>query len=266
MKTTLKYIIVACALVVASVAQAWNDKSSRSIAELAARHLTPAAKSQTEAILGGSITENTQWLHSLRRDGKALHTAKWHRVAVARNLRSMTSNENDAIVQIERATAVLRDRANQSDSLVRASLLTVIHLVSDMHDISNIQIEGVPASLHSFNIKLSNGKSGKAHRLTDYSWRRFWGGFWIGRHPGFSPALYGEELEICHGKHKDMLSKGNPRIWAVDMARQCILVYRWASPDCELSLEAVNGLEPVQDLCLARAGFRLAALLNDIFK
>ena len=110
------------------------------------------------------------------------------------------------------------------------------------------------------------GKSGKAHRLTNYSWRRFWGGFWIGRHPGFSPALYGEELEICHGKHKDMLSKGNPRIWAVDMARQCILVYRWASPDCELSLEAVNGLEPVQDLCLARAGFRLAALLNDIFK
>lgn len=263
---TLKYIIVAFALLAAPAAQAWNAKSSRSIAELATLHLTPEAKSQVEAILGGSLSKNTSWLARLRKEGQAQHTAQWQSVTVARNLRSMTSDENDAVVQIERATAILRDRANQSDSLVKASLRTVIHLVSEMHEISNIHIEGVPASLQNFNIKLSNGRQGKAHKLSNYTWKKLWSGFWIGRHSGFSPALYGLELDICYGKYKDALSKGNPRVWAVDMARQSIVLYRWAKPDCVLDFELLNDLEPMQDVCLARAGFRLAALLNDIFK
>ena len=259
-------MVVACLAFLAPSAQAWNAKSSSSIAELAILHLTPEAKSQAEAILGGPITKNVSWLNVIRKKGMAQHTTNWHGVTVARNLRSMTSDENDAVVQIERATAVLRDRANQSDSLVKASLRTLIHLVSDMHDISNIHIEGVPASLQNFTFKLSNGKSGKAHKLSDYSWKRLWSGYWIGRHSGFSPALYGEELDICYGKYKEALSKGNPRVWATDMARQSIVLYRWARQDAELSWEGLNRLEPVQDICLARAGFRLAALLNDIFK
>ena len=259
-------MVVACLTLLAPAAQAWNAKSSGSIAELAALHLTPEAKSQTEAILGGSITKNYSWLGRIRKKGLAQHTEKWHSVTVARNLRSMTSDENDAVVQIERATAILRDRTNQSDSLVKAALRTVIHLVSDMHDIGNIHIEGVPASLQNFTIKLSNGKAGKAHKFNNYSWKRLWSGYWIGRHTGFSPALYGEELDLCYGKHKETLSKGNPRVWATDMARPSVVLYRWARQDVELSWEGLNSLEPVQDLCLARGGFRLAALLNEIFK
>ena len=50
------------------------------------------------------------------------------------------------------------------------------------------------------------------------------------------------------------------------MARLAAPLYKWAEPDMIMSREQHNRLEPMNDKTMARAGYRLAALLNDIFK
>ena len=50
------------------------------------------------------------------------------------------------------------------------------------------------------------------------------------------------------------------------MASLAAPLYQWAAPDMLMSREQDNRLEQMNDKTMARAGYRLAALLNDIFK
>jgi hypothetical protein len=50
------------------------------------------------------------------------------------------------------------------------------------------------------------------------------------------------------------------------MGRLCNPLYEWAGPNYYMTREFNNRLELLNDKCMARAGYRLAALLNDIFK
>ena len=267
---TIKYIIVAFALLAAPAAQAWNAKSSRSIAELATLHLTPEAKSQVEAILGGSLSKNTSWLARLRKEGQAQHTAQWQSVTVARNLRSMTSDENDAVVQIERATAILRDRANQSDSLVQASLRTVIHLVGDLHCISHIRIEGNDATkgfnYKSWNELTAEGKGFYCSKTYDASWYKLWESRFAGRYNFFTPQYYGDDIDIFANEKKSEYEKGAPRFWVENVGEDVVRALETFQPGAVVPVQMSERQEPVHNRCMAKAAYRLAALLNEIFQ
>ena len=51
-----------------------------------------------------------------------------------------------------------------------------------------------------------------------------------------------------------------------DMGSLSAPLYKWAVPDYYMTREQHNRLVQLNDKCMARAGFRLAALLNDIFR
>lgn len=261
MKNTLKYILAAAVVLSAAQARAWNRQGHETIAVLAAERLTPAAKAEAERILGGSLKDNAMWLDDIRKDAK--HTAGWHYMRLDADLKSAPKSENDAVAQIERAADVLRNRASYSDSTVVASLRTLIHLVADMHSIAHVRITGIEASQRNFNFLLSNGHTGKKKAETKCSWKKYWDGVVINRHGGFSPEMYAADIAVCHGAEADALAAGTPRDWAYDMGRECKPLYEWAKADCLMSREQDVRLEPILDRCLARASYRLAALLNE---
>ena len=47
-----------------------------------------------------------------------------------------------------------------------------------------------------------------------------------------------------------------------DVVRCLEVVY----PDADVNIEIINRWEDIHNKCMAKAGYRLAALLNDIFK
>ena len=261
-----RYVILFVAVLCVSTASAWNKFAQECIATLAEQNLTPEAKRQTESILGGSLASGAWWLQQRAGKPETKYTGSWHFISVTDDLRSLTQSEKDGVVQIERCTAVLRNRAEQNDSTVVATLKTLIHLVADMHNVSHVRIGGIPDSRKNFNLLVSNGKLGPKEATTPVSWRKFWDASLINRHASFSPELFALDLTLCYGEQKENVSKGSVREWAEDMGRLCAPLYEWAKPEAYMSREHNNRLELINDKTMARAGYRLAALLNDIFK
>ena len=261
-----RYIVLALCLLGVSTASAWNKFAQQCIATLAEQNLTEKAKIETTKILGGDLASNSWWLQTLAKQEETKHTASWHFISVGAELKSTTTSEKDGVVQIERCVEILKNRAEHSDSTVVAALKSVIHLVADMHNISHIKIANIPDSKRNFKFQISNGFKGKKEKITQSSWRKYWESNLIGRHASFSAELFAADLETCYGADKERFSKGDVRHWAADVASLAAPQYKWAKPDMIMSREQDNRLEQMNDKTMARAGYRLAALLNKIFK
>ena len=174
-------------------------------------------------------------------------------------------DENDGIVQIEKAIAVLRDRANHSDSLAQVSLKTIIHLVGDIHCISHIRIDGIPET-RGFNFLHWNEQEGKGRKDWNSIWYNHWEKGYLGRYHIFSPKYYGDDIDIYAGKYKAEYEKGTPRFWAENVGEDVVRVLEVYKPGEIIPTQTIQSYEFLHTKCMAKAAYRLAALLNDIFK
>lgn len=250
--------VVFAVVLMANEAYAFKAFGHQTIAALAEKHLTDNAKREVKAILKDGMIKHSMWLYSLRSKSELANVQTWQFTTLNAEGKSTTTDENDCVVAVERAAQVLRDRKNESDSLVRASLLTIIQLVGDMHNISNIRIEGIEATkgfTYAFNSKKNS--SGKWHTL----WHNY-----TNRHDVFSPEYYAADIEIFIGEKKAEYEKGTPRFWAENVGEDVVRCLEVVNPEIQVTVETVNRFEDIHNKCMAKAGYRLAALLNDIFK
>ena len=249
----------------ANEALAFNEMGHQSIATLANKYLTESAKNEVKAILGGEMITEAVWLNTLRKEEATAYTKDWHIFTLDRRGKSTTTAENDGTVQLEKAIAVLRDRASQPDSLVKASLKSVIHLVADMHCISHVHIEGVEVS-KGFKFKLHNTLSDKAYKEWTTSWGAMWQKGFTERNVILSPEYYAADVEIFIGSKKAEYEKGTPRFWVENVGKDVVFGLGVFTPNAAISVENKERMEDIHNRCMAKAGYRLAALLNDIFK
>lgn len=251
-------------------ALAFNAFGHQSIAALAEKYLTDNAKKEVKAILKTDMVKSSTWLNSLRKDSELAHTKDWHFSTLDASGKSTTMDENDGIVVLEKAIAVLRDRANQSDSLVQASLRTVIHLVGDLHCISHIRIEGNEASkgftYKTWNELTAEGKSFYSSKTYDSSWYKLWENKFASRYTIFTPQYYGDDIDIFANEKKAEYEKGTPRFWVENVGEDVLRALEIFQPGQEVPAQMNERQEPVHERCMAKAAYRLAALLNDIFK
>ena len=262
-----KIIFVMFALVfMANEAMAFVAFGHETIAALADKHMTESAKGQVKQILGTEMIKACSWLNTLRKKGSGLeHSKDWHFFNLDENGKSTTMNENDGIVQLEKAIAVLRDRANQSDSLVQASLKTIIHLVGDMHCLSHVRIDAVEES-KGFRFFHWNEMEGKARKDWNSQWYSHWERGYFGRYYIFSPQYYGDDIDIYGRKYKDAYEKGTPRFWVENVGEDVIRTLEVYKPEETIPTQTIQTYEFLHTKCMAKAAYRLAALLNDIFK
>lgn len=270
-----KYMKMAAAIAAAMVAlasatecRAWDRKGHEAAVLLAQKHLAPQVQSRVEALLGGTMKDNAGWLDDFGRNKEVGgYTLKWHILHLDAGLAPAAVGEDDALAQIVRAADVLRHSADNPDSLVAASLRTLIYLVPEMHSVAHVQIDNVPLSKRKFSLRLSNGFTGKKAEITTVSWVKFWDKAVIfNQHGAFSAEMYADDMEICYGGSRAEFAAGGPAEWAQEMGRESKVLYEWAAPDYLMSREMRNRLEPVAYKCLARSGYRLAALLNECLK
>ena len=259
-------ILFAVAMI-ANEAYAFKAFGHQTIAAIAERHLTEKAKKEVHTILQTDMTKHAMWLYSLRKNPQLAHTQEWQIATLNAEGKSTTTYENDAVVALERAIEVLRNRKNESDSLVQASLRTVVQLVGDIHCIGNIQIDGNEAT-KGFNFTtfvITKGSSaGEKEVRRVYSWRTLWHNY-TNRHDVFSPQYYAADLEIGHNCKKAEYEKGTPRFWAENVGEDVVRSLEVFSPDALIKSEMVHRYEALHDKCMAKAGYRLAAILNEIF-
>ena len=262
-----KIIFVMFAVVmVANEALAFNEYGHKSIVTLANKYLTENAKKEVKAILNNDMVNEAVWLNTLRKNPETAYTKDWHFFHLDENHKSTTVDANDGVVVLEKAISVLRDRKNHSEVDVQTALRTVIHLVGDMHCLSHIRIEGVEET-KGFIFYHWNEVEGKSRKDWKSQWYSHWNNGYFGRYNKIFPIDYhANDIDIHCNAKKAEYEKGTPRFWAENVGEDVVRALKDFQPGESVRTQTIQLYEYNHVKCMAKASYRLAALLNDIFK
>jgi hypothetical protein len=265
MKRITKYILLTALLLNASYAVAWPKIGHETVATIATEELKPSVRKQVEHILGGNMASVAGWFDSLCKQPGMEHTAQWHYLHLdAHN--QPTGCKDDALYQVERYSDILRNRTNHSKALQLEALRALIHLVSDMHCIAYVRLADEPLS-EEFNFtypKMTSIK-GKVY-MGKSTWHKLWYLRFFNNHQGFTPQMFAENILMAYASQRDDYAKGTPRDWATEMGMQTRSLLVGMSDGIELPHKQVNLYEDIHEQNVAKAAYRLAALLNEIFR
>lgn len=266
MKRPFRYMILVGMVLICGVCNAWAPLGHETVAVIATQHITPKAKAEYDKILATNLKSIALWLNTLRSNEATKYTSAWHTLHLDSNGQSTTTAEGDAVVQIERCANILRNASQHSDSVKVVALRTLVHLVADMHCIGHVRIEGEPLTNGFRFFFLQGMEPSEKNKPLAAKWYSHWQNRYFGYHQGFSAEMYARDMELCCGKHREEYMKGTPRDWAADMGQTTRAALEGMEKDVVLNRKQLNLFESYHERCLAKAGYRLAALLNDIFK
>ena len=265
----MKKIILAVLLVAATLsAKAWHVNCDRGVLLLAAKNYNPETLRLMQQYVGDDLTKPAYYFISLRKDGRYLETEAWQKLHLDANLKPAAADEGDAYVQIEKALEIIRNRKDHNAKTVRFALYTVMNLVIDMHNISNVAIEGVAQSGTDFKFTSSKGTAnGRPAKLFPFSWKELWTTRYVYQHGGYTPTMWATELEVMFGKKKAEFSAGTLADWSSDIGKDTKAVHSVLEANGGQFLHAtIQAHEPLHMSCMGRAAYRIAALLNENLK
>ena len=245
-----KSILTLSLLLLALSAGAWNKLTLPVITALTAQHLTPKAAKATKAALGSNfaecdITNRKKYLFNLDEEYAPI-----------------SIGSNDAITVINESIERLKSNKNDDEAI-----LALARAVADMHSVANIRIKGHEFSNKDFQIRRWNNRDGRMARYKNSSWRFLWNSYYSSRHRIMTPELYAEDTDIYSGARRSDYMQGNLDSWAADIAKESRAVYSRKLVDEQIfRQEEINEFEFIHDRLMAKAAYRLAAVLNNIYK
>lgn len=198
---------------------------------------------------------------------------KWVADSAARamldtELRSTTTDEKDIVVRLERAVEVLRNRANHTPGEQYKALVAVQKLIVDLHTVSCIAIDGIEQSKADFSFTWTAGKEGskKHEKRGPLTWHKLWSSNFCFWHQGWSSNYYAYDLDLRFGRIREQAMQGSVRDWAHEVGTRAKPLYEWVEPGMLMRNEPRLNLEELHLEMVARAGYRLAAIMNSVVK
>ena len=166
--------------------------------------------------------------------------------------------KGNAVYGLELAIRNLRDYRNLTDSAVAVNLKYVIHLVGDMHCPAHIKYT-------THNTKYDVLFEDKYHKPHKYYVHHVWDNEIITTTRIWSVTEWADELDRASKREKAAVQAGTPRDWLHDSAVTCEVQFEWAKPDERLGQDFLNKALPLVEHQIRNAGYRLAAVLNELF-
>lgn len=258
------FLIVALALTI-SVANAWNNSAEEGVVLLASKYLSADAKSLVSQYLGENYADDVRYLYNLERKKTSEYTKEVHYLHLDKEFRPLTVEGDDALATIEKSMAIIRSHTLYPKQDVVKALRTVINLMCDIHHLSYVRIEGIAHSQADFKFSCYAGDIGKRKTLATLKWSSFWH-IYSGWHSGFSGALWAEDLDLNLGHKRAEFSEGNLVNWVAQIGETAANQLARINPEYTMTRRERNELEVLNCEMMARAGYRLAALLNEVVK
>lgn len=267
MKKSILLILFSFATMLASAqTQQWERRVFEGSMILARTTLSEEAQTFVRRYLGQSFYEDVQYLYHLEKKQQATHTQEIHYLHLDKDLKPMKVETEDIVSGIEAAMQIVRTREGRERQEVVNALRTIINLMCDMHIVSHIRIEGVPQSWEAFKIVCYSGDTPKYNkRKHPVSWFRFWN-IYNSWHNGMTGAMWAIDYEMAYGDIAKAFTAGSLYDWATDCGKSAAEIYKWAAPDYEMPRIQRNDLMDFHFEMMAKAGYRLGALLEELAK
>lgn len=252
-----KLILIATALTICLSQNAfgWGKSGHDAVAAIAERNLTPKAKKTVEKYLNHSIVYYASWMDEYRKAPGYEMTTRWHGGAVDKDFKSTDAARRptgDCVAELENAIARLKHYKDLDDSTVVVNIKYIIHLVGDMHCPSHISYPDVKIK----NVKYMGNK---------VSYHSVWDHLVLTSCHKWSYTEFVEQFDRLSKKEQKAITAGTPADWFEDNARNCRVIYEWASEDAELGKPFINQSRQLVDDQITKGGYRLAKVLNDLF-
>ena len=238
-------------------AQAWTGLLNKASYIIAKKYMTPQARAEYDRIWAFHKNMELKW--TLDKDARAILNA---------DLQSVTTDEKDIVVRLEKAIDVIRNRANYSEQEQFVALYEIKHLIVELHTMSRIGIEGKEYSFHDFEFTWTAGKEGskKYEKRGRVTWHKLWSSNFCYWHQAWSSEYYAYDIDLRFKKLHEAAMQGNVRDWAHQIGLRAKPLYEWAKPDMILTNEPRLNLEDLHLEMVGTAGYRLAAIMNTITK
>lgn len=237
----------------------WGQKGHDIIARIAEAHLTPKAqKAVNEALDGYKMMYYSSWMDNVRNQPEYKSMKTWHYANVDEGESYQTmqkSSDGDVYTALTQVISTLKS-GKANDSVSKLYIKVLVHLMGDLH-----------CPMH-------------AGRLTDLGGNRFpvkWFGNATNLHAiwdtdmiestrKWSYSEWQQNIDVVSAKQVAEITSGNPLKWfneTVDIGKG---LYLNAEENMNCSYDYMKDNYPTLEQQLLRAGYRLAAVLNEIYK
>lgn len=240
-------------------ASAWGQKGHDVVCALAERHLTPKAKKQIDKILDGkSIVYWACWLDNASYTPEYKYTKTWH----YKNVDADETYENaalcptgDAVTAIYAQIDALKSGTLNKEATALA-LKMLVHIVGDLHNPMHMghlsDLGGNKWQVQFFD----NGRN--LHSVWDS------GIVDSGHH--WTYTEWCDQIDRIDRKTAESISSGTPDDWAKECVALAAEIYDKTPVGTKISYDYIAQWTPSVEQQFLKGGYRLAKILNDIFK
>lgn len=252
-----------------TAAYGWGAKGHDVVAAIAEQHLTGKARRKIDKILDGkSIVYYSSWMDNIQNspywENGYNKTKTWHYANVDKGLtyETMTKNPDGDVVQgLEFLTKEMTENYdNLTDSMRVDYLKMIIHMVGDLH-----------CPMHAGRLSDRGGNG------TKVTWFRqetnihsVWDSRMIDSARKWSYTEWCDNLDRTDRKYRRTVMSGSIEDWFNETVEEADKIYDYVESTGEivpaLSYQFVYDFSPVLEEQLLNAGYRLAYVLNTIFR
>ena len=258
------FVALAAVFAMCSVekALAWGGLGHSVIAYYAEELLKPETKKKCHHYLGSTVTYQASWMDQYRSIEGYTDCDWWHSTNIDTKGKVVVGKTTTGAFHIERIRKEMANGAykNMPDSLVKVNLQYLIHMIGDHHCPGHIRWNKESHPHHFFNLK-RKGKKLSTHRFWD-------GSPSFGRKGWHCEKYYESFSPLSKGKVKK-IQKGTGYDWTQETAgvsSQCYRLLTEGTDVAKLSKEDIEAVHDIVDMQLQRAAYRLAGVLEEIFK
>lgn len=266
-------LIVGALILVSTTAYGWGRREHAAVAKIAENHLTPKAKSllhkymhRRSIVYYSCYADDYQPLYidlgwdpsNYRRMAMFPHT-----YCVDENCRPPRSNRDgdkyikNCLYYIDTWSKELRENhAKMNDSVRLTHLALIVHAVGDMHCPVHIRLHN-DTSLGIYKVKYGN-KTRDFHGLWDRGV--------VGAVSPWSYTDLAELLDTSSEAEIAEICKGDVFDWGEDAARTATPLRHYKAGDTIDPVQFRHENLAIGELLIRKAGYRLAKVLNEIFK
>lgn len=254
-----KLLILFSCVLFAHGAFAWGQKGHDVTAYIAECHLTPeAAEKIDKALNGHSPVYYANWLDIASHTPEYAYTKTWHyrNVDEGKTIDTMPENpDGDVLKAVTTLIAELK-AGGLSPEEETLKLKMLIHLVGDMHCPMHAgRLSDIGGNLRPV---LMFGKKTNLHSAWDTAIpeaARKW-----------SYTEWQEQIDRLTDDEAMLIQAGEPYDWLKETHAICVGIYEDSPEGTKISYDYVYKYTPVIELQFLRGGYRLARLLNEIYR
>ena len=261
-------ILLAIMMLNITTAYGWGATGHDVVAAIAEQHLTPKAKRKINKLLDGkSIVYYSSWMDNIQNSPYWKNgynkTKTWHYANVDEGFtyQTMTKNpDGDVVSGLEMLTKEMTENYKHlTDSMRVDYLKMIVHMVGDLH-----------CPMHAGRLSDRGGNGTKVKWFgQNTSLHSVWDSKMIDSARKWHYSEWAEQLDRTDRKYKKDIMKGSYEEWFNDTVENAAILYDYVEElgdTPNLSYQFVYDFSPLLEEQLLNGGYRLAYVLNTIFK